>query len=97
MATSSKASSHPGTFVRETVIPGGMSVKDAAKRLGIGRPALSNFLNGKSALSPEMALRLEKAFGADGSNCSICRPPTIGRSDALVKRMSRSPPSFRLF
>jgi addiction module HigA family antidote len=42
-----------------------MSVKDAAKRLGIGRPALSNFLNGKSALSPEMAVRLEKAFGAD--------------------------------
>lgn len=42
-----------------------MSVKDAAKLLGIGRPALSNFLNGKSALSPEMAVRLEKAFGAD--------------------------------
>jgi plasmid maintenance system antidote protein VapI len=34
-------------------------------RLGIGRPALSNFLNGKSALSPELAVRLEKAFGAD--------------------------------
>ncbi len=56
---------HPGTFVRESVIPAGMSVTDAAKRLGIGRPALSNFLNGKSALSPEMAVRLEKAFGAD--------------------------------
>jgi addiction module HigA family antidote len=42
-----------------------MSVKDAAERLGIGRPALSNFLNGKSALSPEMAVRLEKTFGAD--------------------------------
>lgn len=42
-----------------------MSVKDAAKRLGISRPALSNFLNGKAALSPEMAVRLEKAFGAD--------------------------------
>jgi addiction module HigA family antidote len=42
-----------------------MSVKDAAKRLGIGRPALSNFLNGKAALSSEMAIRLEKAFGAD--------------------------------
>lgn len=56
---------HPGTFVRKSVIPTGMSVTDAAKRLGIGRPALSNFLNGKSALSPEMAVRLEKAFGAD--------------------------------
>jgi addiction module HigA family antidote len=64
MTTKPKAT-HPGTFVRESVIPSGMSVKDAAKRLGIGRPALSNFLNGKSALSPEMALRLEKAFGAD--------------------------------
>jgi addiction module HigA family antidote len=42
-----------------------MSVKEAAQRLGIGRPALSNFLNGKAALSPEMAVRLEKAFGAD--------------------------------
>lgn len=56
---------HPGQFVRENVIPTGMSVKEAAKRLGIGRPALSNFLNGKSALSPEMAVRLEKTFGAD--------------------------------
>src|SRR5216684_3636080 len=56
---------HPGSFVRETVIPAGMSVKDAAERLGIGRPALSNFLNGKSALSADMAVRLEKAFGAD--------------------------------
>jgi addiction module HigA family antidote len=42
-----------------------MSVKDAAKRLGVGRPALSNLLNGRSSLSPEMAVRLEKAFGAD--------------------------------
>ena len=65
MTTSSKTPVHPGTYVRETIIPAGMSVKDAAKRLGIGRPALSNFLNGNSALSPEMAVRLEKAFGAD--------------------------------
>ncbi len=42
-----------------------MSVKDAAQRLGIGRPALSNFLNGKATLSPKMVVRLEKAFGAD--------------------------------
>ena len=65
MTTSSNAPVHPGPYVRETILPTGMSVKDAAKLLGIGRPALSNFLTGKSALSPEMALRLEKAFGAD--------------------------------
>lgn len=63
MATNSKI--HPGAFVRRNVIPAGISVKDAAARLDIGRPALSNFLNGKAALSPEMAVRLEKAFGAD--------------------------------
>ncbi|WP_221569298.1 HigA family addiction module antitoxin [Alkalihalobacillus sp. TS-13] len=56
---------HPGAYVRQNVIPSGMSVKVAAERLGIGRPALSNFLNGKSSLSPKMAVRLEKAFGAD--------------------------------
>ncbi|MDF2650272.1 MAG: helix-turn-helix protein [Paenibacillus sp.] len=56
---------HLGTYVRQTIIPSGMSVKEAAERLGVGRPALSNFLNGKSSLSPEMAVRLERAFGAN--------------------------------
>jgi plasmid maintenance system antidote protein VapI len=42
-----------------------VSVKDAAERLGIGRPALSNFLNGKATLSQDMAARLERAFGAN--------------------------------
>lgn len=56
---------HPGTYVRQNIIPSDMSVKAAAERLGIGRPALSNFLNGKSSLSLKMATRLEKAFGAD--------------------------------
>lgn len=65
MKTPHEGTPHPGSYVREKVIPVGMSVKDAAKRLNIGRPALSNFLNGKSTLSLEMAIRLEKAFGAD--------------------------------
>ena len=56
---------HPGTFVRKSVIPAGMTVTEAAKRLDVGRPALSNFLNGRSGLSAGMAVRLEKAFGAD--------------------------------
>ena len=42
-----------------------MTVTDAAKRLGVGRPALSNLLNGNSSLSSNMAVRLEKSFGAD--------------------------------
>ena len=59
---------HPGTYVRETVIPPKMTVSEAAKRLGIGRPALSTFLNGRSALTAEMAVRLQKAFGADADH-----------------------------
>ena len=42
-----------------------MTVTKAAELLGIGRPALSNFLNGKAALSREMASRIERTFGAD--------------------------------
>ena len=56
--------SHPGQFIRMEVIdPLGLSVTAAAKALGVTRPALSALLNGRAALSPEMALRIEKAFG----------------------------------
>ncbi len=56
---------HPGPHIKTQVLPPGLSVKAAAELLGVGRPALSNLLNGKSSLSSEMALRLEKTFGAD--------------------------------
>ncbi len=58
---------HPGIHIRKSVLPGGLSVKEAAEMLGVGRPALSNLLNGRAALSPSMAVRLEKAFQADAS------------------------------
>ena len=64
MSRAVERSEHPGAYVREKVIPAGMTVKEAAELLGIGRPALSNFLNGKAALSSDMAARLERAFGA---------------------------------
>ena len=55
---------HPGRFVCADVIqPLGLSITDAALALGVTRPALSKFLNGRASLSPEMALRIEKAFG----------------------------------
>src|SRR5712691_2302204 len=53
---------HPGTRIKAEVIPLGMSVTKAAQLMGIGRPALSNLLNGNAALSADMAARLEKAF-----------------------------------
>lgn len=56
---------HLGTYIREHVLPRGMSVKTAAQLVGVGRPALSNLLNGKAALSAEMAARLEKTLSTD--------------------------------
>ena len=47
----------------EVIEPLGISVTQAAKVLGVTRPALSALLNGRAALSPDMALRIEKAFG----------------------------------
>jgi addiction module HigA family antidote len=54
---------HPGLYLKDQIIPATMSVKEAAKLLGVGRPALSNLLNGNAALSHEMAARLERTFG----------------------------------
>ena len=56
---------HPGIFIKKQVIPSAMSVTEAAKRLGVGRPALSKLLNARASLSADMAFRLEKTFGAD--------------------------------
>jgi len=54
---------HPGDFVRTEVIDElGLSVTKAAEILGVRRATLSDLLNGRAALSPEMALRIEKAF-----------------------------------
>ncbi len=55
---------HPGRFIRMFVIPAHLSVTQAAAVLGVGRPALSNMLNGNAGVSVEMAIRLESAFGA---------------------------------
>lgn len=62
---SKKRPVHPGKFIKTSVLPKDLSVKDAAKLLGVGRPALSNLLNGNAALSQEMAFRIEKTFGSD--------------------------------
>lgn len=53
---------HVGGFIKDMVIPDQMTVTEAARRLGVGRPALSQLLNENASLSPEMALRIEKVF-----------------------------------
>jgi len=59
-----KSPAHPGGFIRHEIIdPLGLSVTGAAEALGVTRAALSTLLNERARLSPEMALRVEKAFG----------------------------------
>lgn len=56
---------HPGAVVRyDCLEPLGLTVKEAAKVLGVTRQTLNNLVNGKSGVSPEMAIRLSKAFGS---------------------------------
>ena len=56
---------HPGRIIRQECIePLGLTVTEAAARLGVTRQNLNNVLNEKSGISPEMAIRLSKAFGS---------------------------------
>ena len=56
---------HPGRLVKhECLEPLALSVTRAAEILGVTRLTLSNLVNGKSGVSPEMAIRLSKAFGS---------------------------------
>jgi antitoxin HigA-1 len=56
---------HPGLSIRTVCLePLSLSVTEGAKLLGVTRQALNNVINGKSAISPEMAIRLAKAFGS---------------------------------
>ena len=60
------APARPGSFIREEVLEElGLSVSRAAAILGVRRATLSDLVNGNGRLSPEMALRIEKAFGVD--------------------------------
>lgn len=59
-----KTPPHPGEVIRDLCIePLDLTVTAAAKGLGVSRNALSELLNGRSGISPEMAVRLHKAFG----------------------------------
>ena len=59
---------HPGFSVRHDCLePLGLSVTEAARKLGVSRKQLSDVVNGHSGISPEMAIRLDKAFGGDAN------------------------------
>jgi addiction module HigA family antidote len=55
---------HPGEILKELVIePLGLSITEAASRLGVSRTSLSKVLKGRGTVTPEMAVRLEMTFG----------------------------------
>lgn len=57
---------HPGETLRDDILPAlGLSVTKAAEQLNVSRAALSRVLNGRAAISPEMALRLEGWLGVE--------------------------------
>jgi antitoxin HigA-1 len=70
---------HPGETLREDVLPTlGLSVTQAAEQLGVTRAALSRVLNGRAAISPEMALRLEGWLGVENG----------GRADVWIAQQA---------
>ena len=86
---------HPGRIVRQDCIePLGLTITEAAKVLGVTRQALNNVVNGKAGISPEMAVRLSKAFGGSAamwirlqSNYDLAQ---VRSEDIDVKRYPRA-------
>ncbi|MBF0234909.1 MAG: HigA family addiction module antidote protein [Desulfamplus sp.] len=63
---------HPGETIKEFCItPLGLTVTDAAKALDVSRKTFSALLNGRFGISPEMAIRLSKAFGGSAESWLI--------------------------
>jgi antitoxin HigA-1 len=88
---------HPGRIIREEILqPLGLSVTSGAKILGVSRQALNNLVNGRAGISPQMAVRLGKAFGASSqtwlrmqSNYDLAKA-LRSRGKIRVRRYSRS-------
>src|ERR1051326_90372 len=94
---------HPGGFIRTEIIePLGLSVTEAAKVLGITRAALSAFLNERASLSPEMAIRIEKAFGLSmetlmrmQNGFDIARAKSRQGEIVVARYVAKNPPRHR--
>jgi len=91
-----KTPPHPGLSVRHDCLePLGLTVTRGAKALGVTRQALNNLVNGKSGISPEMAVRLNKAFGGGaetwlGIQLDYDLAEVLKREDEItVKRVRR--------
>ncbi len=86
---------HPGLSVRHDCLePLGLSVTEAAERLGVSRKALSDIVNARAGISPQMAIRLDKAFGGGAETwlrlqAAYDLARAMGRADEIkVQRVS---------
>ncbi len=80
-----KTPPHPGLSVRHDCLePLGFSATEAAKKLGVSRKQLSDIVNGHSGISPEMAIRLDKAFGG-GADTQYRLQATYDPAQAMKK------------
>lgn len=83
---------HPGETLREDVLPAlGLSVTEAATQLGVTRAALSRVLNGRAAISPEMALRLEGWLGVEHGGSADAWIAQQAAYDLWKARMAGAP------
>lgn len=82
-----KTPPHPGELLKDNVDELGLSVAEAAKGLGVTRQQLYNVINGKSAITPEMAVRLEKALGG---TADLWLRMQVNYDLAQVRRRDRS-------
>ncbi|HWW64113.1 MAG TPA: HigA family addiction module antitoxin [Sphingomonadaceae bacterium] len=84
---------HPGELLRDEVITAlGLSVTEAAERLAMSRVAMSRVLNGKAAISPDLAVRLEQA-GASTARAWLAMQ---ANHDLWRARQHKQPPVRRL-
>ena len=91
-----KKPTHPGELVKDNIEDLGISVAEAAKGLGVTRQHLYNVIGGKTAVTPDMALRLEKALGGGAemwlkmqSAYDLARARAAG-AERSVRRLSKT-------
>ncbi|MCE2465238.1 MAG: HigA family addiction module antidote protein [Dehalococcoidia bacterium] len=92
---------HPGIAVRHDCLePLGLSVTEAAQRLGVSRKQLSSIVNCRSGISPDMAIRLDKAFGGGASTwywmqAAYDMAQAASRADSIVVEPIGLAPTFQ--
>jgi addiction module HigA family antidote len=77
---------HPGGLIRDNLADLGLSVAEGATGLGVTRQQLYKVINGQSSVTPEMALRLEKAFGG---SADVWLRMQVNYDLALVRRREK--------